>query len=311
MSAAVSVPKGVLSTVRRGRVEAPPREVYVGQPGVGKTTLASRAPSPIFLPAEEGSDQLDVARLPKPATWEEALGFVLALSLEAHDYKTFVVDTLDALEALAVTYVCQKAKKETLADFDWGKGNLALADQWRIFIRGCEALRAKGMGIVFLAHCHVKTHNDPQLGPYDRYTPKLAERVWALTNEWADIVGFCQFESALYEKKGQRAMNMVTGNRIIRTVRGTGFDAKNRYALPPTLPLDWDQLHAAIALGGVAPEVQLRARLTALLVELDDADVSAKAAAHLKKNGETVQTLAEVINSVEFHANEKREKASK
>ena len=311
MSAATTLPKSVLSSVRKGRVEAPPRMTFAGLPGVGKSTLASHAPSPIFLPVEEGSDQLDVARLPRPASWTEAVDFVRALSVEAHEYKTFVIDTLDALEALATRHVCERAKKETLADFDWGKGNIALSDQWRILIHGLEALRAKGMGIILLAHVHVKAHNDPQLGPYDRYTPKLAERVWALTNEWSDLVAFLQFETALYEKKGERSRGMVTGNRVMRTVRGTGYDAKNRYSLPATLPLDWGALSDAIAQHGVAPEVQLRARLTTLLVDLDDAEVSARAHAHLKTNGENAQTLAEAINAVEFRMNEKKEKATK
>lgn len=307
MSAATS--NGMVSKlpITRGRVVLPPREVYVGQPGVGKSTLASRAPAPVFLPAEEGSDQLDVARLPRPASWEEALGYVLELGRERHEYKTFVVDTLDALEALATAYVCQKAKKDTLADFDWGKGNLALADQWRIFIKGMETLRSRGMGIVLLAHCHVKTHNDPQLGPYDRYTPKLAERVWALTNEWCDIVGFCQFEAALYEKKGERSRGMITGNRVIRTVRGTGYDAKNRYGLPATLPLDWDAVHEAIARGGVAPASDLEVRLHSLLSDLNDPAVSKAAAEYLKKNGKTATTLAEAINSVQVRIDERKE----
>lgn len=285
--------------ILRGKKEAPLRLCVYGVPGVGKSTFASRSPSPLFLCAEEGAEQIDVAKLPRPDSWEESLGIVRQLSVEPHDYKTFVIDTLDALEALAIAYVCGRGGKETLADFDWGKGPQALCEQWRILFKGLESLRnGRGMNVILLAHAHVKATNDPQLGRYDRYTPKLDERSWNFTNEWCDFVGFAQFETAVYEKKGERTRGIVTGARVLRTVRGTGYEAKNRFSLPPTLPLDWDTFQRAVTAHSVAPETVLRDQLAALLAELGDAEIEARAKAYLAKYGDNGQTMAEAINFV-------------
>lgn len=294
----------ILNRIRKGRIAAPLRATFAGVPGVGKSTLAAHAPAPVFMCTEEGADQLDVDRLPRPDSWEEALEIARSLGTETHNYKSFVVDTLDALEPLAIQTVCQRAGKQTLADFDFGKGQLATADLWRLFLRACEGMRNRGMNIIFLAHVHVKPFADPQLGTYDRYTPKLIDRVWNLTNEWCDLVGFCQFDTAIHEKKHERSRGIVNGARVMRTVRGTGYEAKNRYSLPTTLPLDWDALNEAIKTHGT-PASELAAQLDAALVGLGDPDTTRKANEYVKKNGETQQAYAEAINTVAAIAAEK------
>jgi len=55
----------VLSTISRGKR---PRHIFAliyGTDGVGKSTMCSRAPNPIFIGAEKGTEQLDVARFPQ------------------------------------------------------------------------------------------------------------------------------------------------------------------------------------------------------------------------------------------------------
>ena len=49
--------------ISRGVRREPPRIVIHGGPGIGKTTLASRAPAPIFLDLEHGTLQMDVDHL--------------------------------------------------------------------------------------------------------------------------------------------------------------------------------------------------------------------------------------------------------
>lgn len=55
----------ILSTIPRGKR---PRHIFAlvyGTDGVGKSTLCSHAPNPIFVGAEKGTEQLDVARFPQ------------------------------------------------------------------------------------------------------------------------------------------------------------------------------------------------------------------------------------------------------
>lgn len=43
---------------------SPPRIILYGPHGIGKTTFGSGAPSPIFLPFEDGEGRLEAARFP-------------------------------------------------------------------------------------------------------------------------------------------------------------------------------------------------------------------------------------------------------
>lgn len=311
MNAVQKTGSSLLSSVKTGREERPILACFYGVPGVGKTTLAAHAPAPLLLCVEQGADEIDVPKVTRERvpgaewTWDVVLDYMRALASESHEYRTLVVDTVDALEELAVASVLAKAKKATLADFDFGGGHFALRDAWRLFIKGCQVLRDAGMHIVLLAHSERKQVIDPQLGQYDCYTPKLDKRVWALTNEACTLVGFCQFETALFEKKNANR-GIVTGARVMRVVKGTGYEAKNRYSLPATLPLDWRTLEDAIRAHSVAPEKLLEEQLTALLAELDDADTKAKAAEYFETNGRNARTLAEVINSVQFRLDQKK-----
>ena len=49
--------------------------IYAGE-GVGKTTLASKFPDPLFIDTEGGTAHMDVRRIDRPQTWEELLSIV-------------------------------------------------------------------------------------------------------------------------------------------------------------------------------------------------------------------------------------------
>ncbi len=300
----------VLSRVRKGRQQVPITACVFGVPGVGKTSFCAAAPSPLVWCIERGAEQLDVPKLDVPerrgsqTAWEVFLEDLRGIVAEPHEFKTLAIDTLDALEAIAISHVCEKGKKETLSDFDWGKGQVATADQWRLFLKVLEQLRAeRHMNVLLVAHEHRKPFSDPAIGTFDCYRPKLTDRVWALTNEWCEAVLFADFETSLYERKGERSRGIVTGARVLRTERRTGFVAKNRYGLPPTIPLNWSAFATAIEEGAIPIDTRLRKRLEVLLDDLDDETVEGKAREYLVSHGDGIDALQAVINSVEEELN--------
>jgi hypothetical protein len=269
---------GLLSKIQSGRQRKPVTVCVYGVPGVGKTSFASAAPKPIVFDLEGGSSFLNVSRV------------------EEHTFKTLVVDTLDALEALAIAYVCQNNGKKTLADFSYGAGYAHLQQEWRLFLRALEVLREKrDMNIVLIAHEHRKSFSDPELGAFEVYRPKLQDKVWALTNEWCDAVLFAQFDQALLEKKDQKDRVIISGRRVLRTQRGTGYVAKNRFGLPEVIDLDWKTFETAAQ---PIPVETLKATLTSLLAQASD-DIQAKAKTYLAERGETPETLRAVTERVQ------------
>src|SRR5215468_10624813 len=95
-----STPPGLLSTISRGKR---PRHIFAlvyGTDGVGKSTLCSHAPNPVFIGAEKGTEQLDVARFPQTESIGELLAQVRALQTEKHEFDSVVLDSLDWVEPL-------------------------------------------------------------------------------------------------------------------------------------------------------------------------------------------------------------------
>src|SRR6516164_3674168 len=75
----------ILSTISRGKR---PRHIFAliyGVDGCGKSTWASHSPRPIFIGAEKGTEQLDVARFPQTESIGELLSQVRALQTEKHE----------------------------------------------------------------------------------------------------------------------------------------------------------------------------------------------------------------------------------
>jgi AAA domain len=78
---------GILSTISHGKR---PRHIFAliyGTDGVGKSSVCSHAPNPIFIGAEKGTEQLDVARFPQADSIAELLAQIRALQTERHEFK--------------------------------------------------------------------------------------------------------------------------------------------------------------------------------------------------------------------------------
>ena len=87
----------LMSRVQRGRTQKPPRVFVYGTSGIGKSTFGSQAPKPIFVPTEDGLDEIDCAKFPLAATYEEVIA---ALRTQPHEFESVVLDSLDWLERL-------------------------------------------------------------------------------------------------------------------------------------------------------------------------------------------------------------------
>jgi hypothetical protein len=259
---------GVLSTISRGKR---PRHIFAliyGTDGVGKSFFASNAPNAIFIGAEKGTEQLDVARFPQTDSITELLVQIRGLQIEKHGFQTVVLDSLDWVEPLIWRSVCQEAKVEHIeqAFGGYGKGYIRALDMWRTLIKELSVLNEK-MHVLLIGHAQIKSFQDPELPTaYDRYQLKINDKAAGLVREAADAVLFARFETELVKTNGKtRAYG--EGNRIMYTESRPGWDAKNRFNLPFCMPLDWkmfgDAIRAFYGLNGSkrsAPKVETPAR---------------------------------------------------
>jgi hypothetical protein len=245
-----------LASISKERAVLAPRIYLNGVEGAGKTTLASRAESPIFITpkGEKGTGEIDCHKFPPAAGYSDVIESISALYNETHDYRTVVIDSVSALEPLIHEQVCREAGVTSIEKVDggYGKGYVAALNLWREVTEGLDALREdRGMTCVLIGHVVTVEFNDPEADPYTTYQSDLNKKAAALLYRWADAVLFAAFKKAVvqkndmgFNKKVSRATG--TGQRALYTEKRPAHPGKNRYGLPYELPLDWATLRQHI-----------------------------------------------------------------
>ena len=247
----------LLSQVQRGKAPVPPRLLIYGSEGTGKSSLAASAPGAIFIPTEDGLNEIDCHRLPLAKSLDEVTQGLHALASEPHDYSSVVIDSLDWLERLIWDDLCQRYGVSSIEKVDggYGKGYVHALTSWRGVIDQLTDLhRNRGMLVLLIAHAKIEKFEDPESTPYDRYSPRLHKHASSLFVEWADAVLFAtrkfrtQTEEAGFNRKRTtaHAIGKDGGERILKTIGGPSCVAKNRYGLDAEIPLDWPTLLAGI-----------------------------------------------------------------
>lgn len=242
--------KMALSNIQTGRQVRPLRMSLFGTDGIGKTTFAASAPSPIFINAEDGQGMLDIARFPTPESWDDIHDAIEALYKGEHDYQTLVLDSTDWAETLCMDAVCAENGVTGIEAIGYGKGYKFAREKFAKLFRALDALwSARQMNIILISHCQVKRFDDPEREPYDRYILKLDDTNAARLREWCDVNAFANYDTVIKtvgEGLSQTKRAVSYGKRLLHFERTAAFDAKNRYSLPAKLPLDWGPFWQAI-----------------------------------------------------------------
>jgi hypothetical protein len=140
-------------------------------------------------------------------------------------------------------HLCRKASKESIEEFGYGKGWVLLGEEFAKFLSSLEALLARGMHVVFLAHATVRKFEAPdQAGSYDRFELKLSKQVAPLLKEWADVVLFGTYVTKTVEKDSGKLRGVGGKERVLFANHTAAFDAKNRHGLPDKLPFTVEAL---------------------------------------------------------------------
>jgi len=304
----------MLSQVQSGIKRNPFLVVGYGVDGVGKSTIGSEAPDPIFIGPERGSENLDVTRL-SPSNWTDLLNAVDELGVEQHSYKTLVLDTLDWIEPLIHAHICQEYSVSSieLAAGGYGKGYTEAVNQWRRLQEKLTYLRdAKQMNILALAHSQVSEFNDPATEqPYNRYELKLHRSkngntdCRALWREYVDAVVFCNFVT-FTKGEGSASRAVSENERRMYTERHATYDAKNRFGMDAELPMVKGEMWSTL-MGQVdrfynsSPEDKdkvEKVNVSALLSEveemanrIEDTDTLKKVLTYIESNKENEEAL--------------------
>ena len=170
---------------------------------------------------------------------------------EEHDYKTLVFDTTDWAEKLIHQKVCQNHSVKSIEALGFGKGYTEASELYRALLHMFDDLGAKRkMNIILLSHVSIRTFNDPEREPYDRWELNLHKKVSAMIKEWVDFNLFANYEvttrtSGQGFKETTRGVSY--GKRKLFHNSAASFDAKSRVDLGSApLELEWSAFMTAL-----------------------------------------------------------------
>lgn len=289
-----------LTQVTKGKIKKPWHVILYGTPKVGKSTWASDSESPIFMDIEEGTDELDVSRLPKPKTFTEALAMLQELTTTSHSFKTLVIDSLDHLEALCNAETAQENGVTSVGEMGFGKGYALSLAKWQKLYEALTQLNQK-MNLVMIAHSQLKKIDDPtKQAQYDKHDLKLRDQLGALAKEKADAILFAVFETHVTKDKNTgKGRAIGDGSRILLTQGRPSHEGGNRFGLPYILPLNFEDFQKSILDPHVEEPKTLIDRITQLSLELKDESIKEKVSKAMKDAKEDTTKLAKILDRLE------------
>lgn len=244
--------------ITKGIIPCAKKVVIYGPEGIGKSTFASQFPDPVFIDTEGSTNSMDVARLPKPTSWQMLLEEIQYVKDHPDVCKTLVIDTVDWAESMCIQSICDKHQKSGIEDFGYGNGYVYTKEEMGRFLNQLSEVVEVGVNVVLTAHAQIRKFEQPdELGAYDRWELKLGKKTSSQTSplikEWADMLLFANYKtfSIAVDDKGQKR-KAQGGERVLYTSHHACWDAKNRYGLPDEVPFSYESIRVIIE-GHAAP----------------------------------------------------------
>ena len=229
----------------------PPRITIYGSPGIGKSTLASQFPEPLFITTEQtGLTGVNAIAPPKTFSklWENAVSLLKEKDLP---FKTIVVDSISKLDQLVVDHILAKepekrdGTKATLATAcgGYGAGYLAGQQVHQAFKGLMDRFQDRGIAVVYIGHLASVKHKAPDMEDFDKYSIVMShEKSKQPYVDDVDAVIFCRLKSYVSETDSGRNLVTSTEDRVIVATASDGHVSKNRFNMPKEVSMSFEAL---------------------------------------------------------------------
>jgi len=212
-----------------------------GPPGIGKSSTCAKFPNVFFLDFNSGLGGLDVLKSPVITKWEQVQQIYAELKQPKNKERIdwVVIDLVEEMYDIVLTYVSKKKDVEHPSDINDGKGDFGktwkeITKEISMLIRSLAVL---GYGRILISHVRDKdTPNDTS--KYLR--PNLSKSVCTTISSMSNIT--LLFQNERLKGKNSRGELMYKTVRRIRTIGTTKYAAKCQEVdgriLPDPIPLE-------------------------------------------------------------------------
>lgn len=252
--------------------------VLYGEPGVGKSVFASKAPKPFFICTDGNYEWLeDFGADPNAhynaSSWSEIKKIIDKPDM-LENYETVVLDLTEDAFKWCESEFCVKQRIDHLSDLGFGKGYDATRNEFFIAI---SKLLSYDKNIILIMHGIVTTEKDRRGVDHTKYVPtsRIPDKVLDM------IEGRVRYFLRCYLKDEEHEDGTVTKTRWLSLVPKPnefgiirGVD-ENKIA--QDIPLDWNEFVKAIGFVNVSSNKKEEKPVTKEEVEQDDiADIQKK-----------------------------------
>ncbi len=273
--------------ISKGVQDLPSKDLLYGVEGVGKSSLASTYPNPVFIDCEGSTIKLDASRLAVTNYAEYVESCKLILGEDGDEFQTVVIDTTDWLENIVVNEILRNDGATTITDkkhYSFGAGDKRIEEFFRFkIIPTFERFMSSGKNVVLVSHAHIKGVDDPVTGRYDHYTLKMGKTASSILKEWVNNVFFMNYDQKLH-KNYSIGKDTVTGGKevYVFTQRTAQYNAKRRDKLDDKIKFT----------EGVNPYPQIIGVKEVVKVDLlEKSPEYKKAVDYLAKEGSTIRQI--------------------
>jgi len=197
-------------------------QLWYGVEKIGKTVLASKFPSTLFLFFESGGKALTLMQelMPDWVTFRKA---VKKLTTTKHPFKNVVIDTADIAYDRCLEQVCIEMAIDHPSDEEYGKAWGAVKQE---FNRQVLALNNSGLGVICVAHQAVKSlKSRSRSDEHHRIQPLMSKQALAVIEPMVDIYAYFHFDA-----DGKRQIQIV-GDELVAAGHRLG-DELGRFKYP-------------------------------------------------------------------------------
>lgn len=218
-----------------------------GDTGLGKTTLFSMLPNPIFIGLDDGGRKLTnpktgepINHIPGIETYEDVRAVLQQVSLWPKG-STCVIDTLTVLEQKTEQYVLgtvalpKGGRATNIKAYGWNDGASHVLDAMRLVLQDLDTLIRQGVNVGLICQEQAVRVSNPEGLDYLRTGPQLHHdsriSVMRAICQWADHIFRVSYQHTAVRTEGERPVGKMVSSDSTRAIYIAGapdFWAKNK-----------------------------------------------------------------------------------